>query len=317
MGYFTTGLAWPGKSALAGSVPSTASLASHVGLGGVKQRNTVLDGLFYDVPNLSPAEVSALTREVNVEGSILVVWPTGARDGLGVTKFNDHAALVEAPGRMLQRFAIAGVGSSDLGAAAFARTVADRYGEPVGAIVAGYGVADLLSEALGGWFVLGGANRLMHTLHRPSGPATGMPAMKGETAQATVDSVVADSATPTHDTIALYNVLTDPHREVRSIAGHSKGCLSIAAALSTLVGSGDGAAIEKARKARITTCGAVVSLPSVITNVGQYLGSIDWFGGLNSRPDVPFDRVDGAWHHLNTSLPFHMDFATVLEREPD
>lgn len=48
--------------------------------------------------------------------------------------------------------AIAGVGSSALGAAAFARNVADGLGEPVAAVVSGYGLADVLTEALGGFF---------------------------------------------------------------------------------------------------------------------------------------------------------------------
>lgn len=92
-----------------------------------QQRNAALDALFYDVGNLTEAERNSLLRETNREGSILVVWPSGAKGARGVRKFGDYETLRAAPGALLARFAIAGVGSSDVGAAAFARTVADRY----------------------------------------------------------------------------------------------------------------------------------------------------------------------------------------------
>jgi len=191
----------------------------------------VLDWLFYDVGNLSVAEQSALVAEANREGSILVVWPAGARGNLGVTKYADYAAMRAAPGRLLRRFSIAGVGSSDVGAAAFARAIANRYDEPVGAIVAGYGVADLLGEALGGWFVLGAANRVAHLYDA---------AMKAAERQQLTHAAAATpvEATPhaslaaasglrlRNDTVALVRLLLDEDREIRSVTGHSKGCLS-------------------------------------------------------------------------------------------
>lgn len=49
---------------------------------------------------------------------------------------------------------VAGVGSSVLGAAALGRNVANLFGFDVISIIAGYGMADLPLEALGGWFNL-------------------------------------------------------------------------------------------------------------------------------------------------------------------
>lgn len=275
-----------------------------------QQRNTILDWLFYDVELLTEEERATLIHDRNIEGSILVVWPTG---GQGVRKFEDYAALRSEPGKLLQRFTIAGVGSSDVGAAAFARTLADHYQEPVGAIVAGYGVSDLLSEALGGWFVLGTANRVLKLYqdalqsHQPTTAPKSLPSTntKAEIPEAAVSSL-------SNDTLTLLRLLKDDDREILTIAGHSKGCLSIAYALEALAVGSDNTALAKAKNTRIITTGAIIALPSKFSNAGQYLGAIDWFGALNSRLDVSHKKVGGAWHHLNTALPMHMSFSQVL-----
>lgn len=285
----------------------------------VQQRNTALDCLFYDVGNLTEAEREWLTVQSVREGSILVVEPGGSPSGMGVEKFEDHAALRAEPGPLLRRFTIAGVGSSDLGAAAFARTIADRYREPVGAIVAGYGVADLMAEGLGGWFYFGQANRVLELVHKAEDTwrgeqvAAAAPA-KGETvAVAKAEAAIAGR----DDAEALFKLLLDDDRTILSVAGHSKGCLSIAFALEALAMARKPRAVERAKRMRIVTVGAVIELPRGYANVGQYLGAVDWFGAMNSRIHVEHERVPGAWHHLNTKVPMHLDFAGVLAGEPD
>ncbi|MFC5462080.1 hypothetical protein [Massilia niabensis] len=57
----------------------------------------------------------------------------------------DIASFAEAGGDRTRILAVAGVGSSALGTAAFARNVADAFGEPVAGLVSGYGMADLLA----------------------------------------------------------------------------------------------------------------------------------------------------------------------------
>ena len=37
------------------------------------------------------------------------------------------------------------------------------------------------------------------------------------------------------------------------------------------------------------------------------MGEINWFGGLNSRADLPRVAVPGAWHHLIRRLPARLD----------
>ena len=286
---------------------------------GARARNSMLDWFFYDVEGLTLSERSKLVAERNTEGSILVVWPEGAMGDISVQKFEDYETLRAAPGKLLTRFAVAGVGSSDVGAAAFARTLANHYGEPVGAIVAGYGVADLLSEAMGGWFVLGGANRIMQMYHdaldnAPSGRET-----SSDSAGKSPDSKeikTLEKVDHRDDSATLVNLMLDRDRVIKSVAGHSKGCLSIAYALEALVLSRQTAAIKRQSNMRITTVGAVTALPTAFTNVGQYLGELDWFGGMNSRLALDYTTMPGAWHHLNTRLPGHLDFSDVLKQEP-
>ncbi len=97
-----------------------------------------------------------------------------------------------------------------------------------------------------------------------------------------------------------------------SVAGHSKGSLSITLALDVLTAEGNEAALEKAKKTDLITFGAVSTFPSEFEQVRQFIGGIDWFGGLNSRPLEERISVPNAWHHLNTSMPYHLDVIKVL-----
>lgn len=277
------------------------------------RRNAMLDWMFYNIQNLSTEELTTLISETNREGAILVVWPEGARGSLSVRKFTDFASFFAAPGDRLTRFTIAGVGSSDVGAAAFARSVANRYDTPVGAIVAGYGMTDLLSEALGGWFVLGTANRYLKKMQDAASSLSDPPQtteLYSENTSATVGRAFTDTST-------LARLLKDPDRKLTSLSGHSKGCLSIAYALEQLASDNDTTSLNRNQDVRVVTTGAVISLPQAFANRAQYIGSLDWFGGMNSRLGLSHHKVSGAWHHLNTTLPTAFDFDKVLAGEPD
>lgn len=282
-----------------------------------KWRNTALDWLFYDVGSLSQPELDSLVGETNLEGSILVVYPKAERGEIGVRKFENYTKLRAAPGRLLSRFSIAGVGSSDVGAAAFARNLADHYGEPVGAIVAGYGLADVLAEAMGGWFFLGASNRFMKLFHDRYAEAQTVlqryeGTMKG--LDRTKAAELASSVTGSLDSQTLLRLLLDRDREIKTLLGHSKGCLSLAYALQALAVGSDEAALQKAKTIRIVTTGTVVELPNGFDNASQFLGSLDWFGGMNSRLNKDYERVMSAWHHVNTAIPFHISVNNVLRR---
>ena len=114
-----------------------------------RRRNAVLDAIFYDLKVIHPQEAAALAPWLAREGALLIVPPSGAGMLRMCLDIDDFAGAGGAGTRIL---AVAGVGSSALGTAAFARNVADAFGEPVAAVVSGYGLADLLTEAAGGWF---------------------------------------------------------------------------------------------------------------------------------------------------------------------
>ena len=273
-----------------------------------KQRNTMLDSTFYDVGALSAAEMARLVRETNIEGSILVVHPRGAKGDVSITKFEGYDALRSAPGALLRNFTIAGVGSSDVGAAALARGLADFLDEPVGAIVAGYGVSDVLAEALGGWFFFGTINRAL----KASQTAMGVSSEAGDAAGPNGRMNGLTGISP--DTDSLVRLLHDEDREIATILGHSKGCLSMATALDIVGRAGSPETVEKAKAVRAVTTGAVVEFPQGFDNVHQFLGGLDWFGAMNSRLGNDFTPVPNAWHHVNSALPFHMDLPTVLAK---
>lgn len=280
-----------------------ASFGNAPAMTGARARNMMLDWFFYDVDGLTSEERAQLVAGPNSEGAVIVVWPRRSRGAVSLRRFDGPDALRAAPGPMLTRFTIAGVGSSDIGAAAFARSAADVLRAPVGAIVAGYGVADLLSEAMGGWFVMGGANRVMQMYRE---------AMDNGMAPA------ADNADLTHrrDCETLGALLRDAERRVDWLGGHSKGCTSIARALQAVVRAGDAATVSRQQGLRITTVSAVTAMPAPFANIGQYLGELDWFGGMNSQQSLPHVSIPGGWHHLNTEMPGHVDFAEILRQEP-
>ena len=275
----------------------------------LQRRNTLADWTFYDVGALTKPEFNWLAAQRAKEGSILVVLPVGAADEVCIRKHADHEAMVCAPGDLVKHFAIAGVGSSDVGAAALARTLANHLNEPVGAIVAGYGMADILQEALGGWFFFGAANRAQAALDR-FGKWLARP-LRGELDEEEREraSIIARSS---NDTRTLLRLLHDEGREIKTILGHSKGCLSIAFAFNQLRDLQGADALKPFEDIKIITAGAVVELPEQLKRVHQYLGGIDWFGGLNSIPGTAHIRVPYSWHHLNTEIPLHMDLSEVL-----
>lgn len=91
------------------------------------------------------------------------------------------------------------MGSSALGAAALARNVADHRRAPVAAIVAGLGLADVVTEALGGWFVFGAGNVVRDVLAR--------------------DRFIFESP----DSVALRLILVEVGERIGLLVGHSKG----------------------------------------------------------------------------------------------
>ncbi|MEL6765907.1 MAG: hypothetical protein AAFP17_01900 [Pseudomonadota bacterium] len=278
--------------------------------GALAWRNVALDAAFYNLPGLSAAELEALGRARHDEGSVLVVDPEGMPGTTaGLRSFADYESLRAAPGRLVSQVVMAGVGSSGLGAAALARTVANVTGRPTAAIVAGYGAEDFVSEALGGFFLFGAANRARHarqTLRHRVGTII------AESPQAPVLPKPLPHQFATPDVATLVRLLADPDRRVDLLLGHSKGALAIAAALARVMRTGDPVTRAKAARAQVVTAGAVIAFPPEVAWVTQLLGQFDGLGALNSRLGLPHRRVRLAGHHLNTALPYHLDLAGEL-----
>ncbi|MEO0999083.1 MAG: hypothetical protein AAFW69_00525 [Pseudomonadota bacterium] len=274
-------------------------------------RNVLLDWASYDVGNLTEAEFDTLAATTTVEGSILVVHPSGSRGMLGITKHADHARLRAAPGRPVTRFTLSGLGNSDIGAASLARSLADFTGEPVGAIVAGYSVADLWAEGAGGALFFAEVTRPAQTLLQ---------------ARHLAESIMAEAlrdprlrpAPARHATNAaaetLLRVLGDSDRPLRTLLAHSRGAVTLAFALQRLALMADPDPFARIQETQIVTLGAVQRLPGPLGRARQFLGTLDPFGVLNSRFGVGFEPVAGAGHHLNRALPGALALPDLLAR---
>ncbi len=291
----------------------TAGIASEPVRNAAKMRNVLMDQAFYDVSALTTLEQQQLIRSSNREGSLITVFPRSADRPM--CYYESVKAFSEKGKGVSKHFVVAGVGSSDLGGAALARNVADFYDLPVTAIVSGYGMSDLMTEAMGGWFALGQANQLHHWFAELDEFDEDEDDILSRFADAGRRMIGFVRGSP--DSLALLNLLLTSELPMELVLGHSKGCLSIANALYGLVNSEDKTAIEARKKTRFVTTGAVVEVPEQFQeDTSQFLGAVDWFGGLNSRLSEVFKPVTMAWHHTNTSLPMHMDIMSVLAQLP-
>ena len=264
---------------------------------GYKQRNAVLDNFFYDTTRLTMEERAKLTPLADREGSIIVVPPSNS--DREIRHYTRALRFMTEEGPAIRAIAVAGVGSSALGTAALARSIADALDADVAGIVTGYGLSDMMSEALGGWFAFGAADRIRHTMERAF--ARMRPA------------ALADSVTPGSDAAAtLAEILLAAPPKLDTLVAHSKGSLVVAHALQRYVDDLEGDDSPLFKRLHIVTLGAVVGVPAEFKHVKQYLGAYDWFGGANSSLGVKHERVPGVSHHLNPGFPYHMRVAPLL-----
>ncbi len=275
--------------------------------------NTALDAMFYDVEALSKDERAALSKPDKAEGMVLEVGPSWEPS----VRIWKRVADCEGLADHYKAITVAGVGSSAVGAAALARNVADAVGGKTLAVVSGQGLADIASEAMGGFFLFGGVNAMRHGANafdqmmdamrafNPWWPVAGTPSVDpGDTFQL---------ANFSGDVKALVELLASGI-ECDWLVGHSKGNLVISEALYALRAEGEEHFIARAPNLKVVTFGARIAMPRQVETVIDVMGDLDSFGALNSRPDIAVDvAVPGAWHHTNTRLPFHVPVTKVLE----
>jgi hypothetical protein len=265
----------------------------------LQQRNAALDAVFYDVGAVTAAEAPDVAFWLAREGAILLVPPTQQgqlRVFLRPAEFFDAAGPVAA-------LAVAGVGSSALGAAAFARNVADALQRPVAAVVSGYGLADILTEALGGYFLFGALNSVRHAFE----PLDTLTKVLTRTEHSLAGSDGVAWTRTSRDTETVIALLRDERFTASLLIGHSKGNLVISEALYAIALESESAAKALAERCRIVTLSAKIGMPRHFHRVLDVIGEWDWFGRLNSRPDIRSDYVvPHAWHSTNPEFPFAM-----------
>jgi hypothetical protein len=290
--------------------------------------NTTLDILFYDVGVLTAAlsekgttietGVSAnsgsarhplatldLTAATNPSGSLIVVdsnlAPYVRKPFLDMKEFIDYANSVEGAG--LHTLTVTGVGSSAFGSVAFAWDVSVTLGEPVVAIVPGYGLADVVPQALGGWFgfeMYDALQSATQTLLASFAPSLAM--MGKDLARSTPAREMAPTGAPVfrHGSAASDDVhaILQAAPGISRVIGHSKGALAIENALRSL-------SPGRTEKISVWTFGCVISEEVRCQNYAQYLGAIDALGTLNSLGNLPEHRPF-VHHSTNTLIPLSM-----------
>lgn len=277
--------------------PSEAMLESF------RQGNVLLDVLFYDVGTITRDEALDLAAWKAGEGAILIVPPSGAGRIAVSASLDDYVA---AGGAEITTLTVAGVGSSALGTAAFARNVADAIGKPVAAVVSGYGLADLATEAAGAfsWFA-------------------GLAAVHGfwERVDQSFDwlraAAPAGTAAPRHadrDADVVLALLADTRLAFDLIVAHSKGNMVVCDALHALQRQDRLRSEHIGETVHVVSIASRLRMPRSCRQVTEIVGRWDLIGDFATRRDSPPDVVvPDAWHHTNTDLYGHLPVTRVLK----
>jgi hypothetical protein len=283
--------------------------------------NSTLDVVFYDVNALLADERATLSAHANPEGSVLIVYPCESQQPIrNLTPWNFVQEQNQEIGEGVAAIVVAGVGSSAVGTATLARNVADYLRRPVAGVISGFGIADVLTEALGGWFVLGTANTLRNFLARlfdtmefkdhVRDPETHRAIIEHfESASLEKESFIYGSP----DSTTLLYLLSKLGPKIKLLVGHSKGNYSIENALEGLLETCHQTGMPIPSGIHIITLGAVIQFPPEFTKIHQFIGQIDYFGMLNSRPAVDRVIMPGAWHTLNTFKLGHLSVRQALQ----
>ena len=204
---------------------------------------------------------------------------------------------------------VTGVGSSALGSAAFAWNLSEALRQPVAAIVPGYGLADLIPQALGGWFGFGlhdamrRAVQLMLAHTAPEAARIGRHLWRSIPRVAATDADTFLTGSPESD--VLHHILLEAP-QIERLCGHSKGALAIENAVRSLPET-------RYRNLHVTTFGCVVQ-EETDADYDQIMGEIDSLGQLNSWGNWPEQWIF-SWHSTNTMLPLTMAVARLAKQE--
>jgi hypothetical protein len=169
--------------------------------------------------------------------------------------------------------------------------------------VSGYGLADLVTEAAGGWFWFGALNSLRHSFEQ-------LDEFSRRWSAAATAGSATESSPPmpglSLDTRMVCALLSDSRFQFKILSGHSKGNLVLSEGIYMMETLGDtGRALSD--NTWLIKFSAAVAMPPRFQNSIDVMGDIDWFGAINSRPGMAVEkRCHLSWHHTNTELPLHL-----------
>ena len=259
-----------------------------------------------------PLEVLDLSALTNPSGSIIIVDPKlrpHVRLFRNMKNFIEHANGPDGQG--LHTISVTGVGSSAFGSVAFAWNVSEAIGEPVAAVVPGYGLADVVPQALGGWFGFEMYDRLQSATQSLLAQLAPTLAMIGkDLAQTTPGHARAVTGAPIflHGSAAsddVHAILKDV-RSITRLVGHSKGALAIENALRSLANT-------HPKKMSVITFGCLIEEDHKVANYGQYLGTMDWLGFLNSTGRLASHHEPVADHSTNATIPLSLRVRDLMK----
>jgi len=281
--------------------------------------NTALDIIFYDVPTLAaqlaekdapmrareekpPSRIVQFDALSDPEGSLLLI---DANTAPYVHRYTNVERFLTSPHpetRTVEIVTITGVGSSALGSGALAWDISIALGRSVLAIVPGYGMADVILQALGGWFGFGlydylHAKSLIQNALANAAPRTAsigrqLPASTPD-ARTLHGAPVFRNGSGSSD--VLHALLLHREAPFKLLVGHSKGALQIGNAIRSLPPN-------RAHGLDIVTLGCPISTDVKGVTYYQYLGLFDALGQLNMWGHWP-DQWLPTWHSTNPMLP--------------
>jgi hypothetical protein len=281
--------------------------------------NTAIDAIFYDVLTLRaefreldtamkasgeklPSRIIEFDALSDPEGSLLLI---DAAIPPYVHKYRGVETYLQSKYRETENVAVAtitGVGSSALGSAALGWNISKALAKPVLAIVPGYGVADVLLQALGGWFGFGlhdylGTKSIAQNALANIAPVT---ATIGRRLSGSIPDAKTLHGAPVYrygsgSSDVLHALMSKRSTPFKLIVGHSKGALQIGNALRSL-------AFDRTNGVRVVTLGCPIAEDAPGAIYHQYLGLFDALGQLNMWGHWP-DHWPPTWHSTNPYLP--------------
>lgn len=216
----------------------------------------VADTTYYNTGCLTATEIAGTSNLL--KGTVVVMYPLNNKYFVGA----EAEALVVSG--EVSVICIPGVGSSSVGAAAFAKHIARTLNKPVAGIVVGYGDGSVYTEGSQGYFI-GRSCNVAGTYYV-------------EPASQKVVDLYAAGARPS------------------MLVGHSKGNMDMANALFKMYNEGHQSWYQGVT---FKTFGCGVNVPAGVGTFKQYIGTLDSLGYTNTVSWKNMTYVYGRYHTTN------------------